>query len=163
MKKLFIAIFLTLFSVNSFAQVKFGNGALGDYDVKINVETQNDSICLHMTYRDEHCKLAGAPKLLLKLFDDSIIELAGKNLSEVTKNEGGYVVSGVMFSENIYIADVNFPITKDQMESLKKGVKKIRINSSPKYREKEWENDKIGKKLYKDYEKSSSNSFQDNF
>ena len=54
-------------------------------------------------------------------------------------------------------------ITKEQMNKIGMGVKKFRLNTSPKYIEKEWSKDKIGKKLYDKYLNSSSNSFQDGF
>ena len=64
---------------------------------------------------------------------------------------------------NHYITEAKFPISKEQVESLSKGVKKLRLNTSPQFHEKEWRKDKIGKKLYKKYKESSSNSFEDRF
>ena len=55
------------------------------------------------------------------------------------------------------------PRSKNQIEKFSKGIKKVRINTSPKYHEKEWRRDKIGKKLYAKYKESSSDSFEDNF
>lgn len=42
-------------------------------------------------------------------------------------------------------------------------MKKLRLNTSPKFHEKEWSCDKIGKKLFNAYLRSSSNSFEDGF
>ena len=64
---------------------------------------------------------------------------------------------------NHYITEAKFPISKEQVESLSKGVKKLRLNTSPQFHEKEWRKDKIGKKLYQKYIDSSSNSFEDGF
>ena len=64
---------------------------------------------------------------------------------------------------NHYVTEAKFPLTKEQVESLLKGVKKLRLNTSPKFHEKEWRKDKIGKILYKKYMESSGNSFEDGF
>jgi hypothetical protein len=140
-----------------------GNGAFGDYEVTINVETKNDSIYLVATLKDEQNKFADTPRMLIKLSNDSTIELQGINMSSTVKNDGGIVISGIVYSSVYNVDNIKFPISKDQIIELGKGIKKIRFNTTPKFREKGWGTDKIGKKLYEDYKKSSGNSFNDNF
>lgn len=163
MKGVIAFALMAMISISASSQVKFGNGALGDYDAKIKVVTENDSIYLLMTFRDYYNKFADTPKFLIKLCDNTIMELQGTNLSSSTKDEDSAIIGGIVVSSTLNVCNLKFPITREQMESLRKGVKKVRLNTSPKYREKEWRKDKIGKAIYKEYKHSSSNSFRDKF
>ena len=101
--------------------------------------------------------------MLIRLMDNSVISLEGKMMGVQSKSDGGVVISGVYVASNHFVSEARFPISIDEMQSFKHGLKKLRLNTSPKYHEKEWKRDKIGKKLYENYIKSSSNSFEDNF
>jgi hypothetical protein len=127
------------------------------------VVTQKDSIYLMMNFHDYNNKFIDTPKFLIKLFDDTIIELGGYKLSSATIDESDIVISGMSFPIMVYETNLKFLISKEQMSSFKKGIKKIRFNTSPKYREKEWRKDKIGKEILKEYESYCSISFKDNF
>lgn len=95
--------------------------------------------------------------------DDSVISLDGYMLGATNKSDGAVVIGYTAIAINHYVTEAKFPISKEQAESLSKGVKKLRLNTSPNYHEKEWSKDKIGKKLYKKYKECSSNSFADGF
>ena len=107
--------------------------------------------------------MSDSPKLLLRLMDDTIISLDGYMLDSSNKSEGAVMIGYTAIAINHYVTEAKFPISREQVESLSKGVKKLRLNTSPKYHEKEWRRDKIGKKLYAKYKDSSANSFEDNF
>ena len=76
---------------------------------------------------------------------------------------GAVMVGYTAVAINHFITEAKFPIAKDQIEQFSKGIKKLRLNTSPKFHEKEWRKDKIGKKLFEKYKESSGNSFEDNF
>lgn len=162
MKKLLL-LFLLIAPMMANAQVSYGDTFWGSYNMKINVSTENDFIFLNVIYTDEKRKLTDTPKLLLRLMDDSVISLEGVNMSSQSKSDGGVILYGVYVESNLFISEAKFPITKEQILLLEKGVKKLRLNTSPKFHEKEWSRDKIGKKLFNAYLKSSSNSFEDGF
>ena len=61
------------------------------------------------------------------------------------------------------ISEAKFLVSKEQIMQFKKGIKKLRLNTSPKYHERAWRKDKIGKKLFNAYMNSSPNSFEDGF
>ncbi len=155
-------IFLVLSSY-AFSQASYGDNFFVDYNVKINVSTENDSTYLTLILKSEKLKMSDSPKLLIRFMDDSTISLEGKSLGTSNKTDGGVVISGIILSSDYYISEAKFPISKEQMNHFKVGVKKLRLNTSPKYHEKEWKQDKIGKKLYDAYMSSSDNSFEDNF
>lgn len=162
-KVVWIILIMSALSIQVRAQVSYGDITWGSYNMKINVVTDNDSIFLNIVYTDGKLKLADEPKLLLKLMDDEVISLDGQLLSNFSKADGGVVISGVYVASNHFISEAKFPISKEQIGQFSKGIKKLRLNTSPKYHEKEWKKDKIGKKLYESYKKSSPNSFEDGF
>ena len=160
MKKYMKTILVLLFSFLSYsyssAQVSFSG-------LKIDVTTENDSIFLKVIYKSEKKRIIETPKLLLRLMNDDVMLLDGKLLGVNNNTEGGIMMYGIILAANEYVSEAKFHVSKEQMNQIGKGVKKIRLNTSPKYLEKEWEKDKIGKKLYEKYLSSSSNSFQDDF
>ena len=163
MKKILLVITLLLSFAHIKAQVSYGDNFLVDYNVKINLTTENSLVFLVVILKSERYKMTSEPKLLLRLMDNTVISLNGELLDSTSKYEGSYMIGNVSFAENLFITEAKFPISKEQVESLSKGVKKLRLNTLPKYHEREWEIDKIGKKLYKKYKDSSSNSFEDDF
>lgn len=161
--KVLFSLILCCFTLSLNAQVSYGSASWGTYNMKINVITENNSIFLHTIFTSEKKKITDSPKLLLKLMDDTTISLEGVNLGSIQENDGGVVISGIIISDNRFISEAKFPISKEQITKFEKGIKKLRLNTSPKFHEKEWTTDKIGKKLYEAYLKSSSNSFEDGF
>lgn len=163
MNKLVLSFIFVILSSYVYSQVSYGDTTWGNYNMKINVATENDSIFLTLTYTHHQNKLLDTPKLLLRFMDESTLSLEGELFSTSNKNYGGIVVSGILVSSDYYISEAKFSISKEQMNHFKVGVKKLRLNTSPKYHEKEWKRDKIGAILYDAYIKSSGNSFEDNF
>ena len=154
---------MLLLSAFADAQVSYGSRDWGSYNMKINVVTENDNVFLNLIFSSGNRKLTDTPKLLLRLMDDTIISLEGINLGATSKSGGGVIIYGVLVPDNYSVSETKFPISKEQILQFNKGIKKLRLNTTPKYHEKEWRTDKIGKKLYEAYIKSSSNSFQDDF
>lgn len=71
-----------VFALTTYAQVSYGDNFFVDYNVKINVSTENDSTFLTLIITSERLKFSDRPKLLLRLMDDSVISLDGIILSE---------------------------------------------------------------------------------
>lgn len=162
-KKIYLPIILSFLALAVNAQVSYGELTFGSYNMKINLVTENDSIFLHVIYSDESRNLSDDPKLLLRLMDDTILSFDGKNLGRHSKSDGGVVIRGFLIESGYVVSEAKFPVSKDQIILFKKGIKKLRLNTSPNYHEKKWRKDKIGKILYKAYLNSSPNSFEDGF
>lgn len=143
-----------------FSQVKYSKGT---DKVVINVVKEDSTCYLNFIYTSEKKSMVDTPKLLIKLFDEEIISLQGKILDVTKKSEGGVVVGNVVVPINKIVSEAKFPISKSQIQQFAKGIKKVRLNTSPKFHEKVWTKDKIGKKLYSDYTASGPNSFNDGF
>ena len=163
MKRLLLLMIILCSYLYGKAQVSYGDKFFVDYNVKINLSTEKDSTFLTLIFKSESLKMSDSPKLLLRLMDDTIISLDGYMLDSSNKSEGAVMIGYTAIAINHYVTEAKFPISREQVESLSKGVKKLRLNTSPKYHEKEWRRDKIGKKLYAKYKDSSANSFEDNF
>lgn len=163
MKKILLIFIIACSCFSGKAQVSYGDNFFVDYNVKINLSTENDSIFLTLILTSERLKMSDSPKLLLRLMDDCVISLDGYMLGATNKSEGAVMIGYTAVAINHYVTEAKFPITKEQAESLSKGVKKLRLNTLPKFHEKEWRKDKIGKILFKKYVESSSNSFEDGF
>lgn len=162
-KQLLLILLIACSSLSGKAQVSYGDNFFVDYNVKINLSTENDSVFLSLILTSERLKMSDSPKLLLRLMDDNVISLDGYLLDSTNKSEGAVMIGYTAVAINHYVTEAKFALTKEQAESLSKGVKKLRLNTSPKFHEKEWRKDKIGKMLYKKYMESSSNSFEDGF
>lgn len=144
-------------------QVSYGDTFLNGYNMKIKVTTENDSAFLIISYTDNYLKLSDTPKLLIKLMDGNVISLDGKLLANHSKSDVGIMINSVYVESNYFVSEAKFPINKNQILQFEKGIKKLRLNTSPRYHEKEWKRDKIGKVLFNYYLRSSSNSFEDGF
>jgi hypothetical protein len=163
MKKVLLILIIACSCLSGKAQVSYGDNFFVDYNVKINLSTENDSIFLTLVLTSERLKMSDNPKLLLRLMDNSVISLDGYMLGATNKSEGAVMIGYTAVAINHYVTEAKFPISKNQVDTLSKGVKKLRLNTSPKFHEKEWKKDKIGKVLYNKYIESSSNSFEDGF
>ncbi len=163
MKKIILTFVVLAISLVTSAQVSYGDLFFVDYNMKINVTTENDSVFLSLTFTSASRKMTDEPKLLLRFMDSTVISLDGKLLASTSKSDGAVMIGNMAVASNHFITEAKFPITMQQMEMFAKGIKKLRLNTSPKYHEKEWRKDKIGKLLYEKYKESSSNSFEDDF
>ncbi|WP_321479724.1 hypothetical protein [uncultured Bacteroides sp.] len=104
-------------------------------------------------------------KLLIKLMDDSTLELNtsieySDKIGKVN-NVGGYVYTA-------YTITPSFNVTPEQIDKIKQGVKKIRLETSLEPIDKNFKKDKIGKVIEKEYSLiknalSKKKSFSDGF
>ena len=160
MKRLLPILLLILGCAYCSAEVKYGGMS---YSMRMRITKENNEAFLNVRLQDLTKVMTESPKMLIKLMNDSIINLDGKIMSTSHKNEGGVVVANIVVESDFIVSDAKFPITPEQIKQIGLGVKKLRLNTSPNYHEKEWKKDKIGKKLYEEYLNCSPNSFEDKF
>ena len=83
--------------------------------------------------------------MLIKLFDDSVIELTTA-LGDEQMVRKVHNINGLVYSD--YTMQPIYDVSEEQLTSIiEKGVKKIRIETSPIVYENEYKKDKIGKVL----------------
>ncbi|MBR4708805.1 MAG: hypothetical protein IKP30_01675 [Bacteroidaceae bacterium] len=160
MKKLLPILLLILGCAYCSAEVKYGGMS---YSVQMRITKENGEAFLNFRLQDLTKVMTESPKMLIKLMNDSVLNLEGTLMSTSHKNEGGVVVYNIVVESEFIVSDAKFPITPEQIQQIGSGVKKLRLNTSPNYHEKEWKKDKIGKKLYEEYLNCSPNSFEDKF
>lgn len=95
---------------------------------------------------DHPLEIKEGSRMLIKLFDDSVIELTTFNNVETQRQKvyAGYIIT------YIHTMNIFFSITKEQLNNIiTKGVKKIRIETYPDYYDNVFNKDKMGKQLDK--------------
>ena len=123
LKIVFLSIILITYAFSANAQASYGDNFFVDYNVKINVSTENDSTFLTLIITSSRLKMSDSPKLLLRLMDDSVISLDGNLLSSSHKSEGAVMIGYTAVAINHFITEAKFPISKDQIEQFSKGIK----------------------------------------
>ena len=88
-------------------------------------------------------------QILIRFFDDSMQQIEGKRLTDNQTQEGSFI-----FKTNVQNSTAEFLLSKEIIEKLKIGIKKIRISTAPTIFEKDYKKDKLGKRLYEQYQKS---------
>lgn len=104
-------------------------------------------------------------RLLIKLKDDSIIEL--KTNTDFSDKIGKVQNAGTLVYTYYSITPI-FSVTPEQIEQISKGVKKIRLETTTDPIDKEFKKDKIGKTIKVEYELlkqalQQNKSFSDGF
>lgn len=172
MKKLFLSIILCLTSLLTFAQeIEYDKSANGERSIMCKYESVRSmkdktvfSVALSAEQNKENITsyflslktTSGTPitvpeggKLLIKLKDDSVIEL--KTLMEYAGTvREVHNVNGFVFHD--YTIFPAFPINDTQIEKISGGVKKIRLETVDGNRDKEFKKDKIGTVIEAQYE-----------
>lgn len=119
----------------------------------------------NLTYSSP-CETPHNGKMLIKLFDDSIIELTTTSGDKQTVRDV-HNINGMIYSD--YTMRPLYDVAVEQLqEIICKGIKKIRIETSPIIYDNEFKKDKIGKALGERYELiknalSTNNSCSDGF
>jgi len=145
MKKLILIFFILVFTVCNVSAVVTIGKSFTNY-VRAYIEDAGaNKYKLCISFMATFKSLPDSPFLQLKMMDDTTIELRGEKTSSKEQQ---------WQSSTYYNEEACFILTQEQFDQIAKGVKKLRLNAQPEYYEKKWKNGEIGKKLYKDYNKS---------
>lgn len=149
MKIFFIIPLILLFVVSNVnAQVNVKGSSGYGYGTRCTFHVEDvdpNGLQMTLTHIDNLNALPEKPTLLIKLMDNTTLELKGKRTyGELEKWMG----------TDYHKDAATFNLTQEQFKKMAEGIKKLRINTQPKSFEKEWKNGKFGKELYKDYQRS---------
>jgi F0F1-type ATP synthase alpha subunit len=121
--------------------------------VYFSVKNVDGKIYLYTKMRTEKMDFENPPKIKIRRFADNIIELTGEKLT--SQNDMVAIPIGVMIipvsEKNVF---ARFAVTESEMELIKEGVTKIRVYTLPDSYDKSFKKDNLGKKIYKQYQKS---------
>lgn len=151
----FLILVLMLCSVSRTQAQSYSIGDLTNhfYKVYFSVKNVDGKIYLYTKMRTEKMDFENPPKIKIRTFADNIIELTGEKLT--SQNDMVAIPIGVMIipisEKNVF---ARFAVTESEMELIKEGVKKIRVYTLPDSYDKSFKKDNLGKKIYKQYQKS---------
>jgi F0F1-type ATP synthase alpha subunit len=121
--------------------------------VYFSVKNVDGKIYLYTKMRTEKMDFENPPKIKIRTFADNIIELTGEKLT--SQNDMVAIPIGVMIipvsEKNVF---ARFAVTESEMELIKEGVKKLRVYTLPDSYDISFKEDNLGKKIYKQYQKS---------
>lgn len=128
--------------------------------VKYNAIYQDEGTYILVEIESENLVFSNKVSMKLKTFNNDIIELNGTIISS-TPNNGGIIISGIMYPINETNSKALFSITEKQIYLLKSGISKVRISTIPIAHEKIFDEDFIGVPLYNEFiqKKEENNKF----
>lgn len=113
----------------------------------------NDTAYIVVSVHSDRLVFNDTPTMMVRFFEhDEILKLSGKN-QNTTSTSSGVFISNVLFPIPEVQAVATFMVTEEQMAMFNYGVSKIRITMLPMNHERTFDNDKIGRKLYQNYQK----------
>lgn len=125
-----------------------------------SVAKQDTTYYIIATVKSENLSFLKEPIMLIKNFDGQIIKLYGSNIVNSSKTRG-ILIGNIMCPDTEISSTAQFKITPEQFESIKNGISKVRLSTTPIEHEREFKKDKIGKKLYQFFlkQKNKDNDF----
>ena len=121
--------------------------------MRYNVVKRDLSFYIVATVSSDRMRYLNEPTMKIRTFNDDVITLNGVVIGNDSESMG--IVSGnIVLPVTAIRSTAQFEVTAEQFEMIKSGVAKIRLTMSPMNHERTFKKDKIGKKLYKFYQKA---------
>lgn len=148
MKKLLFTFLLCLYAgVSSLASNSI---RMGDAWFNVEFTERNKTTFMVLSLNSMSYSFTADPQILIRFFDDTTIELNGVCTEKDMTREGT-----PMNRYDVMHTTCEFPIKAEYIQKFNdSGVQKIRINTTPDIQEATYKKDKIGKKIYQQYQKS---------
>jgi len=125
--------------------------------MKYSVIKQDTTYYIVATVSSDRLMFIKQPVMLIKNYDGKVVKLEGDIISNGSES-AGILVSNVMIPVTEINSTAQFKITPEQFEIIKNGIAKVRLSTIPIQHERTFKKDKIGKKLYKFYQKAQMKS-----
>lgn len=125
--------------------------------MKYSVIKQDTTYYIVATVSSDRLMFIKEPVMLIKNYDGKVVKLEGDIISNGSES-AGILVSNVMIPVTEINSTAQFKITPEQFEIIKNGIAKVRLSTIPVQHERTFKKDKIGKKLYKFYQKAQMKS-----
>ena len=115
--------------------------------MRYSVTKDNDKYYIIATVSSDNLKFIKEPTMMVRTTNGDVIKFTGELIDNDTKTTG--VVSGNMIIPvTSVMSTAQFEVLPSQFDLLKDGIIKVRLTTIPIEHEREFKNDKIGKKLY---------------
>lgn len=125
--------------------------------MKYSVIKQDTTYYIVATVSSDRLMFIKEPVMLIKNYDGKVVKLEGDIISNGSES-AGILVSNVMIPVTEINSTAQFKITPEQFEIIKNDIAKVRLSTIPVQHERTFKKDKIGKKLYKFYQKAQMKS-----
>ena len=125
--------------------------------MKYSVIKQDTTYYIVATVSSDRLMFIKEPVMLIKNYDGKVVKLEGDIISNGSES-AGILVSNMMIPVTEINSTAQFKITPEQFEIIKNGIAKVRLSTIPVQHERTFKKDKIGKKLYKFYQKAQMKS-----
>ena len=116
-------------------------------NLSMSLSRQGEGYLLTLQLRANERRFLPESTLWLRTFEDQLIQLPGKLIDNevqlTVKDEG---VGG--YPKRRVVATAVFPITREQLAQLNRGVKQLRLSTIPMTYDVRFDRDRIGKALY---------------
>ncbi len=129
-------------------------------NMKYSVTKQDTAYYIIATVSSDRLSFLKESIMLIKNFNGEVIKLYGSNIGNGSET-GGVLIGNIVCPITEINSTAQFKITPEQFESIKNGIAKVRLSTSPIEHEREFKKDKIGKTLYEFYLKQRDKD--DNF
>lgn len=124
-------------------------------NMKYSIARQGDDYYIVATVKSDRLTFLKESSFWLKTTDGEVIKLEGDVIGGGSESAG--IVAGNMVIPVTEISSTaQFRINEEDLEKLNKGVIKVRLSTTPHEHERTFKKDKIGRKLYKFYQKKKS-------
>ena len=128
--------------------------------MKYSISKQDSLYYIIATVKSDRLKFLKEPTMMIKTFNEEVIKLEGAPIDNNTQSVG-VMAGNIMIPITEISSTAQFIITPIQLESLKVGVAKIRLSTTPIMHERSFKKDEMGKKIYELYLKEKNRD--DNF
>lgn len=139
---------------------RFTDSYVWSYGIKAIQNLNNDSISYHLIINisaGAQINIKNDGLLLIKLYDDTIIELQNNNIKYTSTNIGHSYVKpiigniGSVISHDIHCNIAYFEISEEDLIKFSQGILKVRLETTSGYKERKYTSKHLGKKLYEAY------------
>lgn len=108
---------------------------------------------------DEGLCFVDSPMVMIRTSDKEVIKVTGKNLGIREENGSSLVIGNDVQHFGRHAGMAMFEVSEEQIKHIGTGIIKIRLSTLPFIHEREFSKDKIGKKLYKAFQKRYDTDF----
>lgn len=157
MKK-FVLLLFVLFSAVLYSQaqtVRYSYRLLSPEGCTVSYTPSfvGDTAYIVVSVRSDRLVFSYNPTMMVRFFNtDQILQLEGKKL-DATSSEGAVMVGYVFVPISEVKAMAMFKVSEQEMEMFKSGVERIRLSTLPITHDRTFKNDRIGQKLYQNYQR----------
>ena len=123
--------------------------------MRYSVAKQNDKYYIIATVSSDRLRFLKESTMMVRTTDGKVLKFMGELIDNDTET-AGFISGNMVIPVTSIISTAQFEVLPEQFESLKDGVVKVRLTTIPIEHEREFEKDKIGKKLYEMFLKTKN-------